>query len=118
MLSLYDDPTMTNSKGTYTVDKNGNITQKRSTSSVVTCNLTDLLPDTNYYFAVKAYNSSDQMVAEETTPIETPIDEVEADEDVSDVKVQKILHNGHIYIIHNGKVYNVLGKEVNVQFYR
>jgi phosphodiesterase/alkaline phosphatase D-like protein len=114
---------MTNSRGIYTVDKNGNITQKRSTSSVVTCNLTDLLPDTNYYFAVKAYNSSDQMVAEETgtfetTPIETPIDEVEADEEISDVKAQKILYNGHIYIIYDGKVYNVLGKEVNVQFYR
>ena len=123
MLSLYDDPSMTNSRGIYTVDKNGNITQKRSTSSVVTCNLTDLLPDTNYYFAVKAYNSSDQMVAEETgtfetTPIETPIDEVEADEEISEVKVQKILHNGHIYIIYDGKVYNVLGKEVNLQFYR
>ena len=123
MLSLYDDPSMTNSRGIYTVDKNGNITQKRSTSSVVTCNLTDLLPDTNYYFAVKAYNSSDQMVAEETgtfetTPIETPIDEVEADEEISEVKVQKILHNGNIYIIYDGKVYNVLGKEVNLQFYR
>lgn len=123
MLTLYDDPSMTNSRGIYTVDKNGNITQKRSTSSVVTCNLTDLLPDTNYYFAVKAYNSSDQMVAEETgtfetTPIETPIDEVEADEEISEVKVQKILHNGNIYIIYDGKVYNVLGKEVNLQFYR
>ena len=123
MLSLYDDPSMTNSRGIYTVDKNGNITQKRSTSSVVTCNLTDLLPDTNYYFAVKAYNSSDQMVAEETgtfetTPMETPIDEVKADEEISEVKVQKILHNGHIYIIHNGKVYNILGEEVNLQFCR
>ena len=123
MLTLYDDPSMTNSRGIYTVDKHGNIAQKRSTSSVVTCNLTDLLPDTNYYFAVKAYNSSDQMVAEETgtfetTPMETPIDEVEADEDVSDVKAQKILHNGHIYIIYDGKVYNILGEEVNLQFCR
>ena len=123
MLSLYDDPSMTNSRGIYTVDKNGNITQKRSTSSVVTCNLTDLLPDTNYYFAVKAYNSSDQMVAEETgtfetTPMETPIDEVEADEEISEVKVQKILYNGHIYIIYDGQVYNILGEEVNLQFCR
>ena len=123
MLTLYDDPSMTNSRGIYTVDKYGNIAQKRSTSSVVTCNLTDLLPDTNYYFAVKAYNSSDQMVAEETgtfetTPMETPIDEVEADEDVSDVKAQKILHNGHIYIIYDGQVYNILGEEVNLQFCR
>ena len=123
MLSLYDDPSMTNSRGIYTVDKYGNIAQKRSTSSVVTCNLTDLLPDTNYYFAVKAYNSSDQMVAEETgtfetTPMETPIDEVEADEDVSDVKSQKILYNGHIYIIYDGQVYNILGEEVNLQFCR
>ena len=123
MLSLYNDPSMTNSRGIYTVDKNGNITQKRSTSSVVTCNLTDLLPDTNYYFAVKAYNSSDQMVAEETgtfetTPMETPIDEVEADEEISEVKVQKILHNGHIYIIYDGQVYNILGEEVNLQFCR
>ena len=123
MLSLYDDPSMTNSRGIYTVDKYGNIAQKRSTSSVVTCNLTDLLPDTNYYFAVKAYNSSDQMVAEETgtfetTPMETPIDEVEADEEISEVKVQKILYNGHIYIIYDGQVYNILGKEVNLQFCR
>ena len=123
MLSLYDDPSMTNSRGIYTVDKYGNIAQKRSTSSVVTCNLTDLLPDTNYYFAVKAYNSSDQMVAEETgtfetTPMETPIDEVEADEEISEVKVQKILHNGHIYIIYDGQVYNILGEEVNLQFCR
>ena len=123
MLSLYDDPSMTNSRGIYTVDKYGNIAQKRSTSSVVTCNLTDLLPDTNYYFAVKAYNSSDQMVAEETgtfetTPMETPIDEVEADEEVYEVKVQKILYNGHIYIIYDGQVYNILGEEVNLQFCR
>ena len=123
MLSLYDDPSMTNSRGIYTVDKYGNIAQKRSTSSVVTCNLTDLLPDTNYYFAVKAYNSSDQMVAEETgtfetTPMGTPIDEVEADEEISEVKVQKILYNGHIYIIYDGQVYNILGEEVNLQFCR
>lgn len=48
----------------------------------------------------------------------TPIDEVEADEEISEVKVQKILYNGHIYIIYDGKVYNILGEEVNVQFYR
>lgn len=63
------------------------------------------------------------MVAEETgtfetTPMETPIDEVEADEEISEVKVQKILYNGHIYIIYDGQVYNILGEEVNLQFCR
>lgn len=115
ILTLYSDESMTEVIGVYTVDKNGNVTQKRvasATQSLVTCELTELLPETNYYFAVKAYNSADQMVAEEngafaTTQIPTSVENTHTQSPMTNCK--KILRDGQLLILRDGKTYNVMG---------
>ena len=117
ILTLYSDESMTEVIGVYTVDKNGNVTQKRvasATQSLVTCELTELLPETNYYFAVKAYNSDDQMVAEEngsfaTTVVPTYVENTNTQSPTSNC--QKIIRNGQLLILRDGKTYNIMGAE-------
>ena len=116
ILTLYADENMTEVIGVYTVDKNGNITQKRVASSMpllVTCNLIDLLPGTNYYFAVKAYNDEDQMVAEEsgtfaTSQISTSLENL----NVPTNHCEKIIRNGQLIILRDGVEYNAMGQEL------
>ena len=116
ILTLYADENMTEVIGVYTVDKNGNITQKRVASSMpllVTCNLIDLLPGTNYYFAVKAYNDEDQMVAEEsgtfaTSQISTSLENLNVPTNHS----KKIIRNGQLIIVRDGVEYNAMGQEL------
>ena len=118
ILTLYSDESMTEVIGIYTVDKNGNVTQKRvasATQSLVTCELTELLPETNYYFAVKAYNSDDQKVAEEngsfaTTVVPTYVENTHTQSPMTDC--QKIIRNGQLLILRDGKTYTVMGAEV------
>jgi hypothetical protein len=74
--------------------------------------LTELLPETNYYFAVKAYNSDDQKVAEEngsfaTTVVPTYVENTHTQSPMTDC--QKIIRNGQLLILHNDKTYNVMG---------
>lgn len=115
ILTLYSDESMTEVIAVYTVDKNGNVTQKRvasATQSLVTCELTELLPETNYYFAVKAYNSADQMVAEEngafaTTQIPTSVENTHTQSPMTNCK--KILRDGQLLILRDGKTYNAMG---------
>ena len=115
ILTLYSDESMTEVIGVYTVDKNGNVTQKRvasATQSLVTCELTELLPETNYYFAVQAYNSDDQMVAEEngsfaTTVVPTYVENTNTQSPTTDC--QKIIRNGQLIILRNGVEYNAQG---------
>ena len=118
ILTLYSDESMTEVIGVYTVDKNGNVTQKRvasATQSLVTCELTELLPETNYYFAVKAYNSDDQKVAEEngsfaTTVVPTYVENTHTQSPMTDC--QKIIRNGQLLILRDGKTYNIMGAEI------
>ena len=118
ILTLYSDESMTEVIAVYTVDKNGNVTQKRvasATQSLVTCELTELLPETNYYFAVKAYNSDDQMVAEEngnfaTTVVPTYVENTPTPSPTTDC--HKIIRDNQLIIIRDGKTYNVMGKEL------
>ena len=115
ILTLYSDESMTEVIGVYTVDKNGNVTQKRvasATQSLVTCELTELLPETSYYFAVKAYNNNDQMVAEEngsfaTTVVPTAVENAHSQSPMTNCK--KILRDGQLLILRDGKTYNVMG---------
>ena len=115
ILTLYSDESMTEVIDVYTVDKNGNVTQKRVASaaqSLVTCELTELLPETNYYFAVKAYNNNDQMVAEEngsfaTTVVPTAVENTHSQSPMTNCK--KILRDGQLLILRDGKTYNVMG---------
>ena len=118
ILTLYSDESMTEVIGVYTVDKNGNVTQKRvasATQSLVTCELTELLPETNYYFAVKAYNSDDQKVAEEngsfaTTVVPTYVENTNTQSPMTNC--QKIIRNGQLLILRDGKTYTVMGAEI------
>jgi hypothetical protein len=118
ILTLYSDESMTEVIGVYTVDKNGNVTQKRvasATQSLVTCELTELLPETNYYFAVKAYNSDDQKVAEEngsfaTTVVPTYVENTHTQSPMTDC--QKIIRNGQLLILRDGKTYTIMGAEL------
>jgi hypothetical protein len=118
ILTLYSDESMTEVIGVYTVDKNGNVTQKRvasATQSLVTCELTELLPETNYYFAVKAYNNNDQMVAEEngsfaTTVVPTAVENAHSQSPVTNSK--KILRDNQLLILHDDKTYNIVGQIV------
>ena len=115
ILTLYSDESMTEVIAVYTVDKNGNVTQKRvasATQSLVTCELTELLPETNYYFAVKAYNSADQMVAEEngafaTTQIPTSVENTHTQSPMTNC--QKIIRDNQLLILRDGKTYNAMG---------
>ncbi len=115
ILTLYSDESMTEVIGVYTVDKNGNVTQKRvasATQSLVTCELTELLPETNYYFAVKAYNNNDQMVAEEngsfaTTVVPTAVENAHSQSPMTNCK--KILRDNQLLILRDGNTYNVMG---------
>lgn len=115
ILTLYSDESMTEVIAVYTVDKNGNVTQKRvasATQSLVTCELTELLPETNYYFAVKAYNNNDQMVAEEngsfaTTVVPTAVENAHSQSPMTNCK--KILRDGQLLILRDGKTYNAMG---------
>lgn len=115
ILTLYSDESMTEVIGVYTVDKNGNVTQKRvasATQSLVTCELTELLPETNYYFAVKAYNNNDQMVAEEngsfaTTVVPTSVENTHTQSPMTNC--QKIIRDNQLLILRDGKTYNVMG---------
>ncbi len=115
ILTLYSDESMTEVIAVYTVDKNGNVTQKRvasATQSLVTCELTELLPETNYYFAVKAYNNNDQMVAEEngsfaTTVVPTSVENTHTQSPMTNC--QKIIRDNQLLILRDGKTYNVMG---------
>ncbi len=115
ILTLYSDESMTEVIAVYTVDKNGNVTQKRvasATQSLVTCELTELLPETNYYFAVKAYNNNDQMVAEEngsfaTTVVPTAVENAHSQSPMTNCK--KILRDNQLLILRDGKTYNAMG---------
>lgn len=115
ILTLYSDESMTEVIAVYTVDKNGNVTQKRvasATQSLVTCELTELLPETNYYFAVKAYNNNDQMVAEEngsfaTTVVPTAVENAHSQSPMTNC--QKIIRDGQLLILRDGKTYNAMG---------
>ena len=116
ILTLYSDESMTEVIGVYTVDKNGNVTQKRvasATQSLVTCELTELLPETNYYFAVKAYNSDDQKVAEENGSFATTVVPTYVENTQSPMtNCQKIIRNGQLLILRDGKTYTIMGAEV------
>ena len=116
ILTLYSDESMTEVIGVYTVDKNGNVTQKRvasATQSLVTCELTELLPETNYYFAVKAYNSDDQKVAEENGSFATTVVPTYVENTQSPMtNCQKIIRNGQLLILRDGKTYTSMGAEV------
>lgn len=73
-----------------------------------------LFANTTYYFAVRAYNEQEQMIAEEigsftTLKEEMGMQEAEAG---SEAGVQKVLRDGQVLIIRNGKAYTMMGKEV------
>jgi len=128
ILTLFGNAEMTDTLATYTVDTEGNITQRRAPAALralVNCNIDQLTPETDYFFTVIAYNADEKKVAEEngtftttlkpTTDIEDVV--VEEPEDDSDTTangdlVRKVFRDGQVYILRNGKTYTLTGEEV------
>ncbi len=76
--------------------------------------ITSLDSGTTYDYTVTAKKSDDTPVYTQsgsftTTGTTTPIDQIK---NAGDSSVQKILHNGVLYILRDGKVYSVHGQEV------
>lgn len=131
ILTLFGNAEMTDTLATYTVDTEGNITQRRAPAALralVNCNIDQLTPETDYFFTVIAYNADEKKVAEEngtfaTTPLSTDIDDiiVEDPEDNTDATtgntrngtlVRKIFRDGQVYILRGDKMYTLTGVEV------
>ena len=114
ILTLFRDKEMSDTLAIYEVSPSGKVKQVRKPMAkieTITCTIEDLYQNTTYYFAVQAYNDEDQMIAEEigsftTLKEEMGMQDVEAG---SEAGVQKVLHNGQVLIIRNGKVYTAMG---------
>ncbi|MGM9837118.1 MAG: leucine-rich repeat protein [Paludibacteraceae bacterium] len=116
ILTLFADEAMTDTIAVYQVGTDGSISRLRMPSAVkalVTCSIEDLTPATDYYFAVVAYNSTNQKVAEEsgtfaTEPAPTGI---RPTTDEPSPAVRKILYRGQVLILRGDKVYTLMGQE-------
>ena len=117
MLTLFRDKEMSDTLAIYEVSPSGKVKQVRkpmAKTETITCTIEDLYQNTTYYFAVQAYNDEDQMIAEEIGSFTTLKEEmgVQDTEVMPDTRAQKVLRNGQVLIIRNGKVYTMMGKEV------
>ncbi len=116
ILTLFADEAMTETLAVYRVGTDGSISRLRMPSAVkalVTCSIEDLLPDTDYYFAVVAYNGADRKVAEESGTFVTEPDPtgIRPTTDEPSPAVRKILYRGQVLILRGDKVYTPMGQE-------
>lgn len=114
ILTLFRDKEMSDTLAIYEVSPSGKVKQVRKPMAkieTITCTIEDLYQNTTYYFAVQAYNDEDQMIAEEIGSFTTLKEEMgmQDAEAGSEAGVQKVLHNGQVLIIRNGKVYTAMG---------
>ncbi len=117
ILTLFADEAMTETIAVYQVGTDGSISRLRMPSAVkalVTCSIEDLTPATDYYFAVVAYNGTDQKVAEESGTFATEPDPtgIRQTTDEPSPAVRKILYRGQVLILRNGKTYTLTGQEI------
>lgn len=117
ILTLFRDKEMSDTLAIYEVSPSGKVKQVRKPMAkieTITCTIEDLYQNTTYYFAVQAYNDEDQMIAEEIGSFTTLKEEMgmQDAEAGSEAGVQKVLRDGQVLIIRNGKAYTMMGKEV------